>query len=232
MTGWNVHVYCFDDLGMLRGCVDSVPPDVDVHVFDGRHMDFAGEHALTPEIEYYCRSIPQCEYHAPPAEDLPFGDADTLDRRSAGYYKSRFVFEHLPDDEWTLKMDTDERLEAFDADLSAFDADRKLCPEIVRGPEGEDRCHIARLFQPGYWTPWIGDCLLPREAFPMDVPLENLATIWEHQRYRVLRFVNRTEVAGVRIRNVGHDRPADYQARRVEQLEARGRAERAAELRE
>lgn len=230
MPDFNVHIYAFDDAPMLRGAVESVPDGIPIHVFDGRHADFDGERNLTPEIKRFCRRHPDCHYYAPPADDLPFGHDHDLSKRGAGYAKSRFVFEHLPPDEWTLKMDTDERLETFDIDIETLAPQIRYCPPVER--EADENAHISRLFQPRYWTPWIGDCFLPREVFPLDTSLDRLHTIWTTHDYRVVRFIRRAETSDIRIRNIGHERPASYQERRVDQLETRGRERRASEVAE
>lgn len=227
----NFHIYAYDDAPMLRECVDSLPDGVPIHVFDGRHADFPGERDLTLAIERFCTRHPDCRYHAPPDGLLPFGHDHDLARRGAGYAKSRFVFDRLPPDEWTCKLDTDERLTRFDPEPALGDLapDHKYCP-LVAG-EGE-QYHVARLFKPDEWTPWVGDCLLPRALFPLDTSLERLHTIWTTTEFRAIRFLRRLQIGGIEIENVGDERPDDYQRRRIEQLETRGRPDRAVEVRE
>jgi hypothetical protein len=137
-------------------------------------------------------------------------------------------YEVLPQDEWTLKLDTDERLETIDVDFDDLNEQRRYCPTIQRKGEGE--CFISRLWQPRFWTYWIGDCPLPRKIFPRSSSVKRLARVHLDSEFRPLRFAYRQELPGdsLVIKNVGVDRPAEYQERRVAQLERIGRGDRAA----
>jgi hypothetical protein len=226
----NVHVICYDDVEMLRDCVASIPDGVDIHVCDGRYTSFDGDRDVTPAIERFATRHSDCRYHTPPADRLPFGhDVDApLEHRPGVHAKAAWVnHEVLPQDEWTVKLDADERLEAIDVNVADLDDRRRYCPTIRRKGEGE--CFIARLWQPQYWTAWIDDCLLPREVFPRSTSLERLARVYLNREYRPLRFAYRQELPGdIVIKNVGVDRPTEYQGRRVKQLERIGRGDRAA----
>lgn len=232
MTDWNVHIHAYDDLDMLREAVESVPEGVPIHVFDGRYHTFPGERNATPEIRDFCTTHPDCTYHHPDHDDLPFGDPNTLGEwRSAVHEKAMWAFELLPEHEWTLKLDTDERLNAFDTSLfDGLKPSGKYCPRIAMEDDPMGDVHIARLWQPRYWTPWIDDCLLPRDLLPRDVSLERLHTAWE--KYQMLRFVDRYEITEIQIHNVGSDRSDDYLSRRTIHLQNIGRDDRAAAVTE
>lgn len=228
MPNYNIHIHAFDDLPMCRDAVASVPDGVLVYIFDGRYADFPGEYDTTPGLESFCADHPDCTYYAPPPEHRPFEGDSTL--REPVARKARWAFEHLPADEWTLKLDTDERLERFDADLDTLARDHKYAP-VIRSTTGRSY-HIARLFVPRHWTPWVDDCLLPRRYFLRDTALDRLATVWTEDLYRRMRFIKRGEIDTVRIDNHGPERPAGYQDRRAAQLRAMGREDRFMELKE
>lgn len=232
MADWNVHLYAYDDFDQVREAVASIPEGVTIHVLDGRYFDFDGEPDLTPGLREFCGANPDRRYHAPPEGDLPFGDPRYAPEfRSSVHEKAAWAsYDILPQDEWTLKMDSDERLEAFDLDLTDLNDRVRYCPTIER--VGEYDCHLGRLWKPMHWTFWIDDCPLPREVFPRDTPLHRLARVHLDDEYRSIRFAYRQTLGDeVRIRNVGVDRPDDYQRRRVKHLERLGRKDRAAELR-
>lgn len=230
MTEYCVYLYTFDDLEMAKGAIASIPEGVPVHVFDGRHADFPGEYNLTPGLKAFCGLHPDCTYHEPPPEHRPFGStADPAAYRTPGHAKASWVFDELPQSTWALKMDTDERLERVDVDFDALDSKHKYCPQIDFS--GESRTvTIARLCKPKYWTPWIGDCWLPREVFPRETPIECLATAYTNDVYLATRFAYRSDLPAVRIRNIGSERPDDYQQRRMKQLRHRKRDDRFTEL--
>lgn len=220
-----VYIGAFDDLEFCQEAVATVPDGTPVHIFDGRHADFPGEYDLTPGLADFCGGHPDCTYHRPPDDRLPFGSMDAPgDLRTPGYEKASWVFGELPQDTWCLKMDTDEQLVAFDIDLSECDENVKIAPKIDF--VGQRKAQITRLIQPQYWTPWIGDCFLPREIFPRGTPVEALKTAYSSDDYRFLKFVRRVETDAVTIFNRGPSRPESYQRRRLEQLEHRGRDNR------
>lgn len=237
MPTWNVHIHAFDDPDFCEAAIRTVPTDVDVHVCDGRYVDFAGERDLTPELEDICEEYGNAHYHAPSEDRLPFGhDSDAHARlRAPIYEKAKWVnYEILPQDEWTLKLDTDEQLITVDEDWLEEDADPsvKYAPAINRPDDPNGRPHITRLWQPSYWTVWIDDCLLPRDLFPRDMDLEYLHRGYTTPAYRPLGFAHRKETTAILIENGGQERPEEYQERRLEHLEHIGRDDRARELRE
>lgn len=229
---WNVHIYCYGDLEMLTDAAESVPSHVPIHVFDGRYHSFPGDTNLTPGLEEFCDDHPDCIYYAPPPDRLPFGDPNTPGEwRSAVNEKAQWAFEHLPESEWTLKLDADERLREINPEaFTDYNPHGKYCPVINMAGDPLGEVFIARIWQPRYWTPWINDCLLPRDILPRDASLERLHTAWYD--YPVLRFKDRYETDAVHIENHGADRPRGYLERREEHLETIGREERAAEIRE
>lgn len=232
MTDWNVHLYAFDDLDQVREAVATIPDGVDVYVCDGRYVDFRGDSNLTDGLDEFCADNRHCHYHAPDKDRLPFGDPTAAgELRSSVHEKAAWVnYEVLPQDEWTLKMDADERLTNFKVDLAHLKERWRYCPRIYR--KREDECHIARLWQPRHWTVWIDDCLLPRDIFPRGYPLERLARVHLDPHYSAIRFAYREEMrdGDITIHNVGIDRPREYQERRVAHLQRLGRETRAEEL--
>lgn len=227
----NVHIYAYGDPDQLRRCLDSIPAGLDVRVFDGRYCHFDGERDTTPAFEPICRNYSNVELHVPPEEILPFGFEDLPSEwRSDVYEKTRWVWSHLPEDEWTMKLDTDETIESLPRDLE-LDPRKKYCPLLYANEPNRRKIHTCRVWKPEHWTHWINDCLVPRELFERDTSLEKLATIWNNKMYQMLRYANRAELPEVELRNYGDERPAEYQRRRVAHLETIGREERAEEVR-
>lgn len=224
----NVHIHTYGDLEMLREAVASVPEGIPIHIFDGRYADFEGDTDLTPGCREFCAAHPDCRYYAPPEHLRPFpGDSELREPVSR---KSRWGFEHLPAEEWTLKLDADERLTRFDVDFAALDPEGKHCP-VIESVDGQ-RFHIARLFKPKYWTPWVDDCLLPRGLYPRDTPLGDLARVWTETDRIAQRFIGRYPIDSIHIENYGPERPADYRERRLDQLERMGREDRFTDLKD
>lgn len=232
----SVHLHAYGDLAQCRVAVASVTnhlPDATIHVCDGRYTTFEGETDLTPGLASFCGRHPNARYHAPPERDLPFGIEGAPDEyRPGNYAKARWVFDEvLPDDKWTLKLDTDERLQGFEQDLDALNPRWKYVPRITRAESGE-RVAVARLFKPGHWTPWTDDCLLPRDLFGWDTPLEKLQRIWRDEDCVMFRFIKLGNVDDIQIENYGAERPDDYQRRRADHLERIGREQRARDMHE
>lgn len=232
---WNVRICAFDDLEQCKRAVDSVPDGVTVHVCDGRYALFDGETDLTPGLEAFCGAHPDAVYHAPDSSRLPFGhellaDGVAPECRPGVYAKARWVDEVIPQDTWTLKLDTDERLDGFDVDLSTLDRKYRYCPVIRMHGADRERIHVARLWVPEHWTRWIDDCLVPRELFPRDHPIEILASIWEREEWIVIRLLRREPIEDITVDNYGGQRDGDYLRRRLDHIERIGREDRWTEL--
>lgn len=234
----NVHIYCYQDIDLLRGAITSIHDvlgDVDIHVCDGRYEFFGSDTdpVFSPDIHAYCQQYSNVTYHAPPDELLPFGhDLDVpADWRPCNHQKAKWVFDEvLPPDEWTLKFDTDERLRKFAISESVLDPKTRYAPVIKR--RNDHNVHVARLWKPKHWTPWINDCLMTRGLFPRDHPLEHRARFWNMDEYRAFRFYGLRETRDIVIDNRGDLRPDDWRLNRVEHLERIGRTERAETIRE
>lgn len=234
----NVRIACYGDLAECRQAVASVTdtlPDATIHVCDGRYATFDGDTDLTPGLRDFATAHPSVRYHSPPDEYLPFGwellkDGTPPKWRPGVHAKARWIDSVLPQETWTLKLDTDERLRSFDVDLGALDRTTRYAPEINLHGDDKPMAHVARLWVPTHWTRWIDDCLLPRAIFPRDTPLEILQRVWRTEDFRMIRFVRLLQTHDITIDNYGADRPADYQRRRVEHLERIGRDDRWAEL--
>lgn len=234
--GLNVRICAFDDRDLIPGAVESVRDvlgGVDIHVCDGRYATFAGEYDLTPGLAEWCADRENVYYHAPPADRLPFGHA--LDAppewRPGNHAKAQWInYEVLPQDEWSLKLDTDERLRAFKTDVDGLDPETRYAPLITLHGETKERANVERLWQPLQWTCWIDDCLLPRAVFPRDTPLERLQRVWRTPAYRQMRFVKIAFCSAIEIDNYGADRPEEYQQRRAAHLRTIGRDDRWADF--
>lgn len=229
---WNVHICTFGDFAMVREAVDSVPNGVPIHVCDGRYASFDGRTDVTPGLETWCEDIDQVHYHAPSPTRLPFGhDLDAVPRaRPCVHAKAQWmIHEVLPQDEWTLKLDSDERLERFDVDLTTLDEWTKYVP-LVEMADGSGRVNVARLFMPAHWTAWIDDCLLPRSDYARTSSPEWMGLVYEQGD---VGFVNRERLPWqIRITNHGDERSLAYQRRRADHLEWMGRETRAEAVRD
>lgn len=231
----NIRISAFGDLAECKQAIASIPDGITIHVCDGRYATFDGATDLTPGLEAFCDKRPDCVYHEPPEFRLPFGhefiaDGVPLEWRPGVHAKARWIDRVVPQDEWTLKLDTDERLTRFNVTLDDLDREKRYAPVINLHGDTKENVHVARLWVPKHWTRWIDDCLLPRELFPRSTPLERLQKIWREDEFRVIRFMRLQETRRIMIDNYGADRPADYQRRRVQHLNRIGRDDRWAEL--
>lgn len=222
----NIWVPFYDDLDQLKQMVATVPSDSHVYAVDGRHASFPGSSDLTDGAKDWCDEKPTVTYCAPSEGRLPWGHSyDDPNLRGPQYEKARFAnYEVLPGDEWVLKLDTDERVVAFDTGvLDRLDPMLKYSPPIDvlmwRG------YHPTRLYVPEHWTFWLADQFYPRDFYPRDTPVEQLihaAAETNHSAVNLGGFVD-----GAYIENVGEERDSGYQDRRAEQLETIGRVSRA-----
>lgn len=234
MATWAVYVKTYDDLDLLKGCVESVPDGVPVYVLDGRYADFPGESLRTPETEGWCESQPDVAYHTPPDDRLPWGHEHVDEEphlRWPIHEQAKFAnYDMLPQDEWILHLDADERLEHIDT--SVFD---RLDPKWKYAPYidslAERNLMVPRVYQPQHWTFWIAGVMYPREFWPRDTPAEKLFQL--HMASLTHQSINRGQLPeAIRIHNVGEGRPPDYHERRADQLETMGRHDRARQYRE
>lgn len=223
MSRLNVWVPCYDDLDQLREALASTEPyadDIHVYVVDGRYATFEGQTTLTPGADGYCRRYDHITYTHPP--ELPVGDPDVDSvLRSPQHEQARWVnYELLPEDEWALEMDTDERLEHLDLDaLGELNEARKYTPEVLTTTD--ERLHPAiRLYQPRYWTFWIDDVMFWREFYPRSTPVGDLFEAHVRTAHRNVGYAGKTDA--ITIRNHGDKRPQEYQQRRADQLDSMG----------
>lgn len=232
---WNAHIYLYNDAEFLRDAITSLPNDITIYVLDGRYELFEQTNGCdwTPEAAEYCRRHPQVEYHNP-RDHYPWGNhlPNPPEHRPGNHAKARYMYRHvLPDDEWTLKLDADETLASFDLDFGEYRECDRLAPQIT-GYEARD-LHVTRICKPGYWTPWINDCLLPRALFPRDTtPLSVRARFYTVDEFRAMRFLRLSTTRRVVIENRQGERGDAWHASRVAHLESIGRGDRARELRE
>lgn len=224
-SGFSVHFHVFDDLPELDRAVSTVPEDVIIHIFDGRYEDFDGDYLLTPGLSDYCRNRNNLEYHRPPDDLLPFGDPDCPPSyRDSVHQKACWAYyEELPQDQWTIHMDADERL--IYLDRTFFDRiqdDVIFSPRIFLQRPLDSReekttsviSHTMRIFKPRYWTFWVDDLPIPRNQCERGLGAKETKKI--HQDVDQREFRERTQ--SVIIENLGERRPDDYLKRRTKQL--------------
>lgn len=221
----------FDDLDWLQAMVATIPEDVPVYAVDGRHATFEGDTVLTPGAEAWCDEQANVTYCAPGESRLPWGSEYDGPRahRAPQYETARYAnYEVLDPETWTLKLDTDERVLAFDQSVLAdLDSERKYAPGVdVLAARG---LKAYRVYQPAHWTFWLADVYFPRSLHPRSTPLADLVRIAAQTRHQTINAGG--YVPGSFIKNVGAERPGDYQDRRADQLEAIGRTARATEYR-
>lgn len=233
----NVHFHIYDDLPFLRRALEYVPDDLTVHVLDGRYCDFSGDTNLTPGVEEFCQSRKGVRYHAPPEDRLPFGNPDKSAYRSSVHEKCRWAYyEVLPQDEWTLHLDTDEQLVWFDRSVLEEVQDDVAYRPLIYTREIENSrwkktgrlLFTPRLFKPEHWTFWVDDLLIPRSYLSRDV--RDLQRIKEAYQSGYRESFERTRK--IAIFNVGSWRSNEYLDRRADQLERFNRTKRANRVRD
>lgn len=228
----NFHICAWGDVDICRGALESIPEDASIYVFDGRYDTFDGETELTPGLESLCNSYSNCEYHAPPDDMLPFGHdiAAPPEHRPAVHAKARWMFEEkLPQDEWTVKVDSDERLDELHRDRFTDLDPRVKAPGDVAIVDDRE-VYPTRVLQPQHWTPWINDCFVPREDVPRSASLQERHDTWMEKATRFKYYQQNPPV--VALENVGlSERPREYLEQRIEHLKTIGRGGRATDLR-
>lgn len=219
---FSVSILMFNDLKELDRAVESIPEDVPIHVFDGRYQDFDADHSLTPGASEYCRSRHNLRYHAPPDSLLPFGNPDVgKSYRDSVHQKACWAYyEILDQDQWTIHMDTDERLVYLDRDF--FD---RIQDDVIYSPRmymrddlsGDSSTTISctmRIFKPKFWTFWVDDLPIPRHQCKRGLGAKETKKI--HQEMDQWQFRRRTQA--VIIENLGAKRDGEYLMKRKEQL--------------
>lgn len=233
MAEWCVYIPTWGDLDFLKGAVASVPDGVVTHVVDGRYADFPGETVRTPGLAEWCAQTVNTAYHTPPDDRLPWGHEHVDEEprlRHPGHEQAKFAnYEVLPQDEWVLHIDADERIETFDVPFADLDERWKFVPYI--DSLAERGIGVPRLYVPGNWTFWIGGVFYPRGFWPRDTPLAKLRDL--HLQSMSHQYINRGGLMDqIRLHNVGDERPPEYHERRAAQLETMGRHDRAEDYRE
>lgn len=221
---FNIHIYCYGDLPQLKEAVYTIPDDVKVHVFDGRYIDFEGNSDLTPGAREWCGLQGNVIYHRPPDSMLPFGKYGSSDHRYSQHEKGCWAnYLVLPSDQWTLQMDTDERLIRLNRDIfDDFQDEFRYRPSI---PTDDGRnVTQPRIWKPKYWTLWIDDTAIPRDKVSRDTPLEELRKEWHNHRGVHMEHIDEEKLL---IENYGMARPEDYNRRRVDHLKDINREHRA-----
>lgn len=215
MSDWQVLINAYGDLPMLREAVASIPDGIPIHVTDGRYETFDGETDLTPGLAEFCDEHPDCEYHEPPEDHQPWPDDGIPSNRTPQFIEARWIYyEAIPDDVWTLKVDTDERLVRFDAPLDRLTDHWKYRVTV----EMADRVlSVARLWKPVYWTFWVDDIQVPRGDFSRDAGSAEIRRAVDASGHDALCCDAYDDT--VVIENRGHERPDDYLDRRHRQKE-------------
>lgn len=231
MADPNVLIPFYDDLDLLKRVVKSVPDDLTVFAVDGRYQHFPGETCLTDGAEEWCADQPNVRYCPPPEDQRPWG-ADRPDLppkvRYDQHAETAYVnYELLPQDEWVLKLDTDERLVHLDRDeLEDCDPQMKYTPYMKSPTRG--RLYSHRVYVPEYWTFWVDDVSFPRDFYSRHTSVVELA------RTQMDTMQNRSNHGGVLegcvVYNEEADRPSEYLKRRQEHLRSMCREGRAEEL--
>lgn len=220
---FNIHIRIYDDLPELRRAINSIPRDVVIHVLDGRYADFDGGTLLTPGASDLCRERPNLRYHAPSEDRLPFGDLSVgKSYRDSIYKKACWAYyEVLPEDQWTIRMDSDERLIYLDRTFfERISDDKVFSPRIYMREDLSDSGNSSvisctmRIFKPKYWTFWTGDLMIPRHQCERGLGAKETKKI--HQDVDQREFREKTQ--SVIIENLGEKRPDDYLSRRMNQL--------------
>lgn len=215
----NVHIHAYGDPALCEQAIQSVPDSMPVHVFDGRYRSFAGDTDLTPGLAEICESYGNATYHEPPAETLPFGDPEKPgEYRAPQHEKTTWAWSRLPADDWTLKLDADEELACFDADLDELDRSKKhrVNVSIPGDPDYPDALS-TRLWVPEHWTFWTDDLQVPRDDCPRTADAAEVKTAIDQGAYKARQNLGTRD--DIVIENIGHERPASYLARREAQLE-------------
>jgi hypothetical protein len=234
MARWSAYVKTYGDLELLKGCIASIPSEIEVFVVDGRYADFPGDTLRTPGCEEWCSDKQNVTYCTPDDGLLPWGHEEYEDKplhRIPIHEQAKWAnHERLPQDQWVLHMDADERLEQFDPSvLDVLDDRQKGVPYI--DSLAERGMAVPRLYKPKHWTFWIAGVMYPREFWPRDTPVEKLQEL--HLRSMTHQAINREKVYPyIRIHNRGDERDPEYHESRADQLEMMGRHDRAKEYRE
>lgn len=225
MSDWQVFIHCFEDADLLEGALESLPETIPIYVVDGRYATFSGDRDVTPDAPAVCDSYDNVTYHRPPADRLPWGhehaDADPANRWPQ-YCEMQYSLSIIDESRWTLKMDTDERLQRFAVDLDGLDPREKVHTTVLLEDHAfeditGDRAYIPRLFVPEQWTFWTDDVFVPREDVPPDAGAPTVkAFAHAGGNYKRVNLMHRDEIV---IENIGHERPDDYLSRRDAQLE-------------
>lgn len=230
MAEANVHMGVWGCLPGVKRAVRTVPNHLDVHIFDGRYASFGDpdDPVLTPGLEEYAKEHEQTIWHEPPRDELPFDieGVDDYKLRPGVHKKSMWMFEELPDYEWTLKLDDDEILALFATyRLGELDPTKKYA--VFANLREDDDLRImflTRLWKPAYWTPWIDDLPYPTHDLPEEITLSQMRSMAYDPDWR-MRNCEETDIAY--IENRGDERTNAHLQARSEQHESFGRIDRA-----
>lgn len=216
MADLNVHTRAYGDLPEIKRLVASVDPNVPIHVFDGRWESFpqiTGED-YTPGLREWCETKENVTYHRPPENRLPFGhEYEMSEKRPDQYCEAQWIeHEVLPQDEWTLRLDSDEVLIRMNLDLDALDPGFRYQP-VSTYQDG--RGTTPRLWIPEKWTFLWTAQMVPRDMISRDAGLDEIYAV--EQQYD--RRHNRKTDDSFEIVNLGLDRETEYLSARLNHMQ-------------
>lgn len=226
MKDVNINTYAYQDMDLVTRAIESVPDGIEVYVIDGRLGTFKQIDGTdtTPGLKEWCDIRDNVIYAAPPDDLLPYGGDDPdIKKREDTYKQAEWAFcDVLPQDEWTVKLDSDEILHKLDMDMFS-DLDEEEAYRPLWSTDGGRKVISPRIRVPENWTPYSHDMHIPRDEVPRTATLEG---IWRNRRQE-----QDTEVVdGVVIEHRGGDRSEAYMESKVEQMRNLGMEHRATKL--
>lgn len=223
-TTLNVIITFFDDLEWLQRAVASIPDGLRIYAVDGRYEGFDGDYTLTPGAAEWAVSRDRVSYVAPPDDRLPWGHDWTGKKLCHGeWLEAKYInYEVLPQDEWVLKVDTDEEVTALDQSILPDLNRRYKYTPYCEWAEG-GRYYPHRLYVPKYWTFWVDDVMFPREFYPRDTDLETLVGIHSITSHNLANHGGIFESDRLALVNHGQSRDPDYLDRREQHLDRMNR---------
>lgn len=227
----NVLIMAYDDLEQLRQAVSTIPENIDVYVVDGRYDNFEGDSIYTEEIESWASNIDRVKYYKPDRDILFGADLNINDKYRPGVtQKGQLgIHEVVPQEEWLLRLDTDERITHFDFNEAELNKHWKYCIEVNMVGE-EYTQYLPRVIYPKFWTVWTDDIYIPRKQYPRDTDIKKLYEI--HKDQTDIISGSRRRLDTIKVDHCGVDRDADYLSRRADHLSTIERYNRANEYKD
>lgn len=216
-------IECFNDADLLEGALESIPAEIPVHVFDGRYASFPGDRDTTPRVETITSAFQNTTLYQP-TEKLPWGHEYDIDSRyrASKHEQIQYILETIPNDVWTLKLDSDERLKEFAVDVSKLDKNQvyhitALVDETPYTTMPDEKLFVPRLFYPENWSFWVDDVPLPRDEIDRDAPVQK--KYQAKRRGKHFPHQNVFHKDKIVVANIGHKRPEEWHEKRSQELE-------------